>query len=333
MNKFIYFIISILAFNFSLFSLEQKGNLIPVGNSIGYPHAVIIESHLQREWVIELDDDSFWTPLVLEKRQQTWSEWWNNATPPELMLDDRFFINSQKWDKSTYVQVYEAHPVLYPEYPYVLENLKTGEMVFAKLVSPNEIRLPKMEAVQKFFDNPMGSPFLLGRNLNFLGNLVMLNEGAIWQLYPVDPVKQSWGEWWNGLKPEQPDVEFLVELQYWKLCDPLQIYYFDIDTQKLASTYKLIQRSSTLYLMENQRTGQLAYVRPVSAIEFNDLFLSYAFNEYKRGVKEGYNSGYSSGYSSSYSIGYSSGYNEGYDKGFEAGKNSKNSNPNDPKRE
>jgi len=293
-----------------LFPLYASAGLLPIGNPVGESHTLVGQSFLDHEWIVWLENDSYWLIKPLGKRKQTWSEWWNNQSPVDNEFDDCFYFKLPSWGIGSTIQVYEAETVYFSDYPYLLRNTVTGQLAFAKVVCPNDLRLPKVQFAAKFFDNPIAPSTRIIRSLYQEIQTIML-ENSSWYLFQVDKNNATLSEWWNNLNPEQPDNQFLTTHSDWQASDPIQVYSHNWSYSGDASEYVKGCLHNTAYLIENKRNGKLAYALPVEAHGVVDKLSEFANEQYKLGHKNGYDLGYQKGRSSGYSSGYNDGYNNG----------------------
>lgn len=99
--------------------------------------------------ILVLEDKSIWEFLKLEKRKQTWSEWWHSK---EVILDSFFLWENFHWQKghkvviqeNTYLEDLEDsltknnREKLYG-FPYAIENIHTKKIGIAKKINLSEL--------------------------------------------------------------------------------------------------------------------------------------------------------------------------------------------------
>lgn len=290
MGKFLIGWVCILIANsFTLATAQDKieQNLIPISSVVGKPHRIVLNSYLNKEWVIGLDDNSYWKLLSLESRKQTWKEWWYGITPAEWGLDDCFFFNSRSWSNLAEIQIYEAVDHVFLRYKYILENTQTGQMAFANFIPCGQKLLPKTKFAEKFFSHPWGKAVKIVSNKHKIQGLFLLDDNTIWQVLPAEMASKSWGEWLLNLKVEQPDAPFICSFNDWKAGDCLQIYFYEEQGQ-LSSIYKSEEKAMRVYLIENRSQSQFVYAKPVSVFECLNICHAHAMNKWLEGYREGY---------------------------------------------
>lgn len=295
---------------YCLLPIYSFAGLLPNATPIGVTHALAGQSSLNHEWIVWLDNDSYWLIKNMEKRDQTWSEWWNNQVPLENQLDDSFYFNAGSWGLGSSIQVYETETIHYTDYPYLLENMATGQKAFAKVVCPNSLRLPKVQAAHEFLDNPIGNLSFIKQSLYRQINIITLEDSS-WYLFKVDTIGTSFSDWWYNNYPTQPDDQFLSTYEDWCTSDPVRVYSKDWASCDSNNEYKKNCVLNTAYLIENKKNGKLAYALPVEPEAVIEKLLDFAEKQYQLGYKNGYNNGYNEGYNKGKAAGYSSGYNAG----------------------
>lgn len=317
---------------FLLFPLYVFSGFLPLGRAQGDMHELIGQTYVKREWILWLDDGSYWLIKPMEKRGQTWSEWFSSEEPKENQFDDSFYFDSTSWAKGAPIQVYEASSSVFSDYPYILNNVDTGGMAFAKIVCPNEQRLPKVEAAVPFFNNPITDITTISKTLCGEIRSIFVQQEC-WKLFAVGKNEATWSEWWNNVAPEQPDEQFIWQAGDWRDEDPVQIYAMDWPSCGAEYRKGCVLREA--FLIENKRNGKLTYAMPIKVEALADLLLEHADRQYKNGYNEGhrvgkdeglqwadkqYRYGHDEGYKKGYDEGYRKGYDKGYDEGYKVGK-------------
>lgn len=268
------FLLSVL-FNV-LFSSQQP---------ITSPRTIVMH-HLDDEWIVSLDDQSYWQLKILKKdRAKTWSEWWHQVDPPEWKLDSSFFFDPKTWCSQTTVEIFPNQQEIFPRYRHVFRNTATGETAFAQFIPFGSRYIPKLSFVSKFFEYPQGKPTRI-TNETFIKNLIIMEEGNVWLVMPSSDKWRSLSQWWMDVQFDQPDPAFIRSLSSWSQGDMIQVYYFKEDTD-INTLYEPHSRKSGIYLLENLTKGQLSYARPVSTIELANLYLIYADEQYQAGYSAG----------------------------------------------
>jgi|LakMenE18May11ns_1017448.scaffolds.fasta_scaffold9905273_2 hypothetical protein len=288
---------------------------------IGQPHAVIL-NYLHHEWIIGLDDGSYWKIMPLKNRpKQSWTEWWFDLAPKEWNLEDHFFFDPQTWKDLSEIQIYEIKEELFPGYKHILENIQTGQKVFAKFIPVGSEPIPKLEYAGQFLNHPIKNASKICLRPHFDSQAVILEDETIWLIIPTQLNEQSWKEWWNNEEIQQPDDPFIFPTSSWQKGDRIQIYFYEKNNYNALHDLYLPEQKESIFLLENQTKNQLAYAKNISVAEWTDLCMNYAFSQYQAGYVEGRNIGYSEGYGFGYSQGYSSGYSSGYNNSAQSWKN------------
>ncbi len=284
----------LLAALYCLLPLYAFAGLFPDKKAVGEPHSLEGQSHISEKWIVWLDNESYWLMKPIQKRSQTWVEWWYSRDPLENQFDERFYFQKTSWSIGSAIQVHEVETTTYQDYPYILENLVTGEFAFAKVVCPNDIRLPKMQSALKFFDNPVSEPTSITRSLYHEIQTLDL-DGKYWSLLESKDI-QYWHYFKSGKSNDKilewPDDEFLSSSADWEVSDPIQVYSQNWPSCESAGDYKKGCQFKAAYLLENKRSKKFIYAQPIEANDVIDLLLEFAEYQHKSGYNTGLNHGY-----------------------------------------
>lgn len=270
--------------------------------------SVISNSLTCEEWIVGLEDGSFWKLRPLkEKRKQTWPEWWNNITPAEWSLPQDFFFDPKEWKGSLKLNVRSVEKPIVANCFHLLENVNTGQRVFAEFIPFGDKYIPSLAFADRFFDHPYKTGLKLSSTIvkksDFLNNLIVLDDDSCWKLFPFQKNKESWPQWFKGEKVDQPDKAFSFALTDWNLNDNLEIYFLQGDSS-LEDKYAVQKKSrfdqKGLYLVANKDKSYLAYAQKVTPGSLIEAFTLYAEKRYDEGYSKGYGYGHSAGYLSGY---------------------------------
>ncbi|MDP1835406.1 MAG: hypothetical protein Q8K75_05695 [Chlamydiales bacterium] len=242
-------------------------------------------------WFIALDDRSFWELIPqTKKRSRTWSEWWNNIIPMEWHLDDSFFFSPRAWELPIQIQVHSALESPFESSDYILENVATGQKVFARLVALGPGCLANMDSAVEFLNNPVGEPISITRNYHFVEGTLILDDDIIWKTYgPHARVVVREKELSYGV-----GASFDFHLSDWFERDEIQIYECP-DQGAIGTIYPYPPILGPLFLLENKQTGQMKYASQLSTVAFSDLFLRYSKEKADDAYTQGYADGYAAG--------------------------------------
>lgn len=329
MKKYIFAALgSLICFSpgFSDTENSQPNQTSVLGKVIENSQAVVFNNRHDNEWIIGLEDGSFWKLHALEnKRKKTWGEWWKKTDPQEWSLDKDFFFEPNKWKGNFVARVYASEKSVFPECSHILENQITGEKAFAEFIPFKSKYIPSITFADKFFDHPYNSVLKVSSTViektEFLDNLVILDDNSCWKAFPFKENSATWSQWFSGEQADQPDEEFIFELSEWEPHDSIQMYFLQDDTT-LYEKYDLTRNMSKfdkkgIFLIENKTKNQLVYAQKTALDEIVNSFSQYA----KKQWDQGYGAGHSQGYSSGHSAGYKAGRSEGYTAGYNAGRN------------
>jgi hypothetical protein len=145
--KSVFFVLFILFsfFNRGLNAIETDFIQQPIGNT----QHVTGKLKMSSCWVFIMEDDSAWVVKNPPLEGQTWSEWWHKQKHKQMF--PKYYFNLLDWAKTPIVQIYEytwdletattlfkgneteAKNVL--DYPFLIQDLQTGETVFARRLS------------------------------------------------------------------------------------------------------------------------------------------------------------------------------------------------------
>lgn len=266
----------------------------PVGDPKGGSQSAVIND-VHDEWTLCLEDGSCWKVLPLKnKRKKTWYEWYYNIVPKEWALDESYFFDPRTWKKNCEIQVYNSSGEFFPQYGHIIENKAIGQKAFAEFIPFGGKHIPKLEFAAHFLPHPYGEEIKILSNQSFI-NILILENHAIWILFPATKRSQSWEDWWNNVHPDQPDLPFLVNLVNWNLDDTLQIYYCPALDSSLNAFYSSKEEHGGMFLIVNQTKNQMAFAKPISLLEFANYYRIYAMEQWEEGYRRGYEDGYSDG--------------------------------------
>lgn len=250
------------------------------------PVRTIVMTHLNDEWILELDDGSLWKMMLLQHdRPQTWYEWWYKITPKEWALDNSYFFDPRSWESNVAIQIYEVKDAIFCEYRHLFMNVATGKKAYAEFIPFGTRHVPKLAFVSKFLEFPLGQPSKICNN-EFIKDIVILNDDSIWRVFPAEKKFRSFEQWWNNIKIDQPDSPFVFSVDSWERDDSIQLYFYEEDLE-INSIYDHHNRKTGLYLIENLSRGQLAYTRPLTVMQLVNLYVEYAREEYDEGYSDG----------------------------------------------
>lgn len=107
---------------------------------------------------------------------------------------------------------------------------------------------------------------------------ICLEDGSCWDLLELDPNrKRTWGEWWNGIKPQEWnfDESFCCDPSSWRSREAIQIYEV---RDEIFEGFK--------YIIENTSTGKKVFAKwiPFGAkllpkLDFAKVFFSFPWKE------------------------------------------------------
>lgn len=263
----------------------------------------VILNYLSDEWIIALDDQSYWklNPIPT-KRRRTFCEWWHSSIPKEWLVTDEFIFDPQSWGNEFQVNVYETKQSIFLGYTHIIENTKTGQKVFAKFIPFGTESIPKLEYAKKLMNYQICQS-KIGINLCYIGNSISLDDETIWEFFPVKAKTQSWKQWWYNIRPVQPDKPFIFNSWEWVQGDQVNVYYYDAALTETHLKYDPKARKAGMYLIENASKNLLVYARPLTFAEFIAKQRAYTYAQ----ERKAYNSGFGSGYWNGYNQGYNNG--------------------------
>ena len=187
-------------------------------------------------------------------------------------MPDNFFFDPFTWKKNAEIQIYEI-PENFPKCRHLLHNISTGKMAIAEFIPFSSNRIPKLGYIEKFFDHPYDAPSVICNVM--LKNVLLLEDGTLWKIYPPQTRGKSFDQWWNDIKIDEPDPQFFFTMASWKQFQHVQAYFYEEDPA-MTSTYLAGQITPRVYLLENQTRGEYAYATPLTFAELIDLYLEYA---------------------------------------------------------
>lgn len=269
----------ILSLSFA-FAETSTNKFIPICNSVGVPHAITSNHYnADGEWIIRLEDRSYWQLFVLKKRKSTWLEWWQN-TPA---FDDHFFFDPRTWSVSNHIQIYEVLDDTFKAYKYVLKNIETEDRVFATHL--HQRCIPTLEFAQQFFNCPWGKEVRISCNKHYMNNILILEDQTIWKLFLV----KNWQAWWQPLQAETDP--FLCSLAKWEIGDALQIYFSEDQEAFIPLNYTSKEKNEKIYLIHNKSKEQFMYGISISLAHLLDYCHEYSLKQWEKGYEKGYSDG------------------------------------------
>jgi hypothetical protein len=286
------------------------------GVATALPNPLLAERYISvnmkvnnKEQAIQLDDGSLWEIHFMEKKGRSWGEWWRGEQVEQP--DARFLCNPKLWKEADSIKVYRpARPMLIG-YPFVLENTRTNELACAQLQGPDTLMFPKEKAVREWCEKVPGEKCIIGRNIEFYdGNILLFKDKKLFQMHAFERNSRSLGDWWNGVKAEQPDAAFLFKHRKWKAGDAVIKYEIDVSQVSSSACYNYAsansKASSKVVVLIHAYRNEIVYVKPVTFLELIAKYEKERKRIYRRGFSAGHSIGYSSGYNSGYSSGCSS---------------------------
>ncbi len=334
-KHFLLLLVLFFVFGFSSDSknekMEKSKDLI-IGPLIEETQHAVFNYYANNEWIIGLEDGSFWRMQVLKsKRQQSWSEWWNNKIPMEWNLGDHFFFDPTEWKGAFSLSVMKADQKFFPRCGHILENKRTGQQAFAEFIPFGAEHIPSLAFAEKFFKCPYKEPTYLTTVLtqrhSCLDNVLVMGDDSVFEIFPFSQNSASWGQWFRGEAADQPDEAFVCESFQWKANDIMQIYFME-DDSFLHSKYvnpKTFKLQKGIFLIENKSKNLLAYAQKLSVSDLVDSFDKYAQQRWNNGYNSGFIEGKTRKRSEEEELrmnlekekrqSYEKGYRQGYSKG------------------
>lgn len=299
----------------SLFGSNFMGKEVERGLEVTY-------SYYEDEWILGLSDGSHWELMPLtEKRKQTWSEWWKNVDPQEWSLSDEFFFDQASWKGKYKISVYEATHSLKSNYDFILINEANQEKAFARFLPYGSQAIPKIGFAKGFFDGAKKTPTRISASDHILNNkdIVVLEDQTAWRLYLSTPNSRSFSQWWNGETIDQPDNEFISELNDWHTLDEIIVYRAQSNENSLFEKYKIAKKDQQIFLIENVATKKIAYAESIPLHHLIGLYQEQFKSAYDDGWREGHLQGLLEGERTGRLKGERSGWADGYTEGYENG--------------
>ena len=245
--------------------------------------------------LVLLDDQSLWELKPFEKkRSRTAYEWWMGADPVEWSLDQSYFFDIRTWKKETPIRIYKIDRGFHSSFEYVLENIKTDEKVLAKSIPYASRPIPKLEYLLPMLESPYSVPLRISRNISFVDNIILLEDGSFWIVKNWYYNYRSFSEWWKGIEIEQPDSQFVFNLRDWSCEDLIQIYRYSGDSHMYnphGFKGSDVQGVYECYVFENITQGHFAYAVSISVDQFCDLYAEYVLDELDEAYDDGYDDG------------------------------------------
>lgn len=276
----IFFLSLFMFFNLCIYSNSEN---TPIENQ----QTISISYYSPDQWIIQLDDETLWEGKVLiEKRKQTWDEWWNNILPSEWLLDDNYFISPKEWKENHDIQLLNASEEIFPGFDYIIYNRSIDEKAFVKPVSNATLILPKVSYVEKTYTYLIEEG-ILELSLTDLGNVLTLENDRIWQAFPIklNYFYLGFCEGYTLEYYDRPDPSFIVELSKWQKGDLIGVY----------SCEEIDSFPSKKYLLKNYSQDQMLFATTHSVASFFDLCKEYSKKQYRKGYNHGYGDGYHQG--------------------------------------
>ena len=269
-------------------------------------------SYSHDQWVIGLGDGSCWKLKPLgERPPQSWSQWWNRQEPKEWQLPEEYFFDPSSWKTSFAVEVYRAAATVSKSYQHIIVNVQTGEKAFAEYIPCGSQFIPKIAFAEQVaqLGEPQESKAV--NTYPFLGDVLALDNGTVWNLYLMGENQPSWAQWWSEVEIDQPDGLFITNLDDWSRDDRILIHHAKFTDDALHRKYGVSQPLYEVFLLENTTRGKIVYANALLFGEFLDTF--------EESIDEKANKAYLEGFSNGYEAGYHEGGEDGFQKGFDQG--------------
>jgi len=142
------------------------------------------------------------------------------------------------------------------------------------------------------------------RNID-IGNdnvILVLSDNTIWHLYPVHERWRTIGEWWHGVKIENPEKEFLDNFTKWETGCTVAVHSYD---GRPLEKYNNEDIKKCNHILELVRGNRFAFAEYLDVMSFGLLLPTLFKQEYSKGYNRGYNRGQTDGYNAGYRAGYS----------------------------
>lgn len=293
--SFFYFL-----FIFFLASLEG----IDLGNPMGGYRILSSNMDVNGCRKMQLDDCSIWNVQALKNSSQSWSEWWSDQEPEKA--DPRFVCEPKFWKNMSRILVYRPKIPIVQGFPFVLENVEKSELLCAQLNGPDQFFFPKEDFVRQLLFFATVKEEVIQRSMCVdESNVLVLQGEKLWELQNFEKNNRSWGDWWKGIHPEQPDKSFLFSIKDWKNGDVIESY--DIDIYKAFDSLPFYDYSSRneerfLKILFHPIRREFAYAKQIKILEL--------IVKLERVMNHVYHEGFEDGYSYGYSLGRMDAYNE-----------------------
>ncbi len=92
------------------------------------------------------------------------------------------------------------------------------------------------------------------------GQIFQLDDDSYWMVKKIEKRKKTWGEWWHNVEPiiNQFSANFYNDPAKWKVDDTITVF---------RSTVNIFPEFP--FILKNESTGEAAFARYVSPMEFN----------------------------------------------------------------
>lgn len=143
---------------------------------VGDPHVLLAIYNDTTHLVLVMEDGSIWFAKYPPQEKQTWTEWWYSEK--HMQPHPKYFFNIKDWKERATVQTLEYTldkdivPTLFKgtdynakdllNYPLMLQNIETGETLFAETVSGCQLVEYFLTLAKKRYDAGYSSGYRSG---------------------------------------------------------------------------------------------------------------------------------------------------------------------------